>query len=774
MATCGFLLLFSLALAPSFVYGKDTERVAAASNIHTRRKREWIWNKLHVFEESNATLPQYIGTIKSNIQNHNAIYVLEGDGAGTIFKVDAVTGDISVYERLDREKKQEYSLKALIFDRVTKQPLEPPSTFHIAVYDINDNAPIFVQRLYNGSVSEMSPVGTSVMKVTAVDADDPTLHGHANVSYRVIRGQEFFKIDDSGIISTASPNLDREQKASYDIIVEAIDGKGLKSEESGTATVHIKLDDINDNSPTFEQNTFLFEVSENIPERGEVGRLKVRDIDEPQNRQTKYSFVRGAYQDTFEIIPNPNTNEGIIKAKKQLDFEKISSYRFDIEATDADIHHVYTKLKGPKSIASVTINVKDVDEPPVFSKLSYVFEVQEESTDKNPIGSVHAVDPDRAKRQIRYTIIGSSDFGISNRGFITAKKQLDREEHSWHNITVVANELDGNQIVPRLESNAKVYIKVLDINDNAPTLDLPVQPVQVCENAAPGKVVTLVSATDADELPVDVKFKYVLASEDSNFTLIDNRDNTANVTVKYGQFDRKLVDIHELLIVISDNGVPLKSSTNTLTIEVCKCNEAGEFLCERAEKQTGVSIGALLAIIFVCTVMIIVVLLLIAWKKRHEKDLNILKKNVAEIHEQLVAYDEEGGGEMDTTSYDVSVLNSVRQSAMTSPRITLKDRPCVYSQVQKPPGNGLSGTGEMALVIEMKKDEADNDGDLLPYDTLHLYGYEGTESIAESLSSLGSRSSDSDIDYDFLNDWGPRFKMLAELYGLDPHEELMY
>ena len=57
---------------------------------------------------------------------------------------------------------------------------------------------------------------------------------------------------------------------------------------------------------------------------------------------------------------------------------------------------------------------------------------------------------------------------------------------------------------------------------------------------------------------------------------------------------------------------------------------------------------------------------------------------------------------------------------------------------------------------------------------LHIYGYEGAESIAESLSSLGTDSSDSDIDYDFLNDWGPRFKMLAELYGSDPQEELVY
>lgn len=179
--------------------------------------------------------------------------------------------------------------------------------------------------------------------------------------------------------------------------------------------------------------------------------------------------------------------------------------------------------------------------------------------------------------------------------------------------------------------------------------------------------------------------------------------------------------------------------------------------------------------LFVVPFLYAVIILLIGLWKRQKKNLNFPSKHVAEIHEQLVSYDEEGGGEMDTTSYDVSILNSARQRSMRSPpRMTLESKPCVYSQVQKPTRDGLSGTGEMAIMIEMKKDEADNDGDLLPYDTLHIYGYEGAESSAESLSSLTSGSSDSDMDYDFLNDWGPRFKMLAEIYGLEPNEDLLY
>lgn len=68
---------------------------------------------------------------------------------------------------------------------------------------------------------------------------------------------------------------------------------------------------------SFSEN-FTFEVPENVSLTGEVGRLKVEDIDEPQNRDTKYSFRQGNYQDTFKIIPNRYTNEGVIQPTKVL------------------------------------------------------------------------------------------------------------------------------------------------------------------------------------------------------------------------------------------------------------------------------------------------------------------------------------------------------------------------------------------------------------------------------------------------------------------------
>lgn len=91
-------------------------------------------------------------------------YILDGEGAGTIFIIDEVTGDIHATKSLDREKKSHYVLHAQALDRYTEEALEPKSEFIIKVQDINDNAPKFPDAPFVATVPEMSEVGESSFK----------------------------------------------------------------------------------------------------------------------------------------------------------------------------------------------------------------------------------------------------------------------------------------------------------------------------------------------------------------------------------------------------------------------------------------------------------------------------------------------------------------------------------------------------------------------------------------------------------------------------------
>lgn len=89
----------------------------------------------------------------------NIKYTISGEGAGSIFIIDELTGDIHATERLDREEKAFYTLRAQARNRLSNDPLEPESEFVIKVQDINDSEPKFLEGPYIGSVAELSPIG---------------------------------------------------------------------------------------------------------------------------------------------------------------------------------------------------------------------------------------------------------------------------------------------------------------------------------------------------------------------------------------------------------------------------------------------------------------------------------------------------------------------------------------------------------------------------------------------------------------------------------------
>ncbi|XP_048403001.1 cadherin-8 [Stegostoma tigrinum] len=735
-----------------------------------RAKRGWVWNQMFVLEEFSGPEPILVGRLHTDLDlaNRNVKYILSGEGAGTIFMINDKTGDIHAMKRLDREEKAEYTLTAQAIDRDTDKPLEPPSEFTIKVQDINDNAPEFPDEPYHVTVPEMSSVGTSVMGITATDADDPVYGNSAKLVYSILEGQPYFSIEPhTGIIRTALPNMDREAREEYLVVIQAKDMGGHMGGLSGTTTVTVTLTDVNDNPPKFTQSLYHLSVLEDMAVGDVAGRVKANDRDLGQNARSLYEIIDGDGMDVFEITTDSQTQEGVVTLKKPLDFETKRSYTLKVEAGNAHIDPRFIS-KGPfKDTAAVKITVEDADEPPVFSLPAYFLEVRESVNVGSVIGQIMARDPDIVVSPIRYSIDRHTDlerlFNVNaDDGKITLAKPLDRETEVWHNITVIATETRNHSQVSRVP----VAIKVLDVNDNAPELASQTE-AYLCENGKSGQVIQTVSAIDKDDPKAGQYFFYNLAPEISrnpNFTIKNNADNSVSILARHSGFSRQKQDIYFLPIIISDSGNPPMSSTNTLTIRVCGCSTDGTVQSCNVEAfvlPIGLSMGALIAIL-ACIILLLVIVVLFVTLRRHKNEPLIIKDD-EDVRENIIRYDDEGGGEEDTEAFDIATLQNPDGFNGFLPRKDIKpDLQYVPRQSLPPVPNGV----DVDEFINVRLHDADIDPTAPPYDSIQIYGYEGRGSTAGSLSSLETTSTDSEQNFDYLKEWGPRFKKLGDMYAV--------
>lgn len=746
------------------------KRLNEEQRVLHRSKRGWVWNQMFVLEEFSGPEPILVGRLHTDLDpgSSKIKYILSGDGAGTIFVINDKTGDIHAMKRLDREEKAEYTLTAQAVDRDTNQPLEPPSEFIIKVQDINDNAPEFVEGPYHATVPEMSVVGTFVTKVTATDADDPVYGNSAKLVYSILEGQPYFSIEPhTAIIKTALPNMDREAKEEYFVVIQAKDMGGHMGGLSGTTTVTITLTDVNDNPPKFAQSLYHFSVMEDVALGEPIGRVKANDLDIGENAKSSYDIIEGDGMDIFEITTDAQTQDGIIRVRKPLDFETKKSYTLKVEAANIHIDPRFLSGGPFKDTATVKIVVEDADEPPVFSSPTYLLEVHENAALNSVLGQVTAHDPDVSSSPIRFSIDRHTDlerqFNINAEdGKITLATPLDRETSTWHNITIVATETRNHSQVSRVP----VAIKVLDVNDNAPEFASEHEAF-LCENGKPGQVIQIVSAVDKDDPKNGHYFLYSLLPEmvnNPNFTIKKNEDNTLSILAKHSGFSRQKQEVYLLPIVISDSGTPPMSSTSTLTIRVCGCSSDGIVQSCNVEAYVlpiGLSMGALIAIL-ACIILLLVIVVLFVTLRRHKNEPLIIKDD-EDVRENIIRYDDEGGGEEDTEAFDIATLQNPDGINGFLPRKDIKpDLQFMPRQGLAPVPNGV----DVDEFINVRLHEADNDPTAPPYDSIQIYGYEGKGSAAGSLSSLESSTSDSDQNFDYLSEWGPRFKRLGELYSV--------
>uniref|UniRef100_A0A8B9J1D2 Protocadherin Fat 4 n=1 Tax=Amazona collaria TaxID=241587 RepID=A0A8B9J1D2_9PSIT len=482
---------------------------------------------------------------------------------GNKFSVGTIDGEVRLTGELDREAVSNYTLTVIATDK--GQPSLSSSTdVVVIVLDINDNNPLFAQKLYKVEVGENTLTGTDLIQVFAVDGDEGT---NGQVRYAIVSGDanNEFRIDSvTGVITVAKP-LDREKKPSYTLTVQSSD-RG-SSPRTDTTTVSIILKDVNDYIPTFELSPYSVNVPENLETLPKVIlQVVARDDDQGLNSKLTYMLVTGNEEGAFTLSAS-----GELRLVQSLDREAKEHYMLLITAADAGS----PALTGTGTIA---VTVDDVnDNVPTFAFNVYSATVPEDAPTGTDILLVNSSDADASTNAvISYRLTGgNSQFTINpSTGQIITSALLDREARENYTLLVVAS--DGG--FPRaLSSSTSVFVSVADVNDNPPKFHHHPYVTHVPSPTTSGSFVFAVTVTDADA-GSNAELHYSLVGKNSEKFHIDPVRGAILAANSLAGESEVTISVH-----VRDSGRYPKTDSTTVTVRFV--NRA-EFPRVQADQET--------------------------------------------------------------------------------------------------------------------------------------------------------------------------------------------
>lgn len=342
---------------------------------------------------------------------------VNGLGSHEPFTINPQTGAITTTAALDRETTSAFLLTVTAKDGGNPS-LSDTTDVEISVTDCNDNAPMFKVPLYQASIPEDALIGTSVVQITATDLD---IGLNGRVRYTLSdkdREEGSFVVDPtSGIIRT-NKGLDRETVAVYHLSAIGID-KGTPA-MSSSVEVQVRLEDVNDNPPTFSADKIVLYVPENSPVGSVVGEIHAHDPDEGVNAIVTYSIIGGDDSNSFSLVTRPGSERAQLLTMIELDYESPKKkYEIIVRATSPPL----------RNDAHVEIWVTDInDNAPLLKDFQVVFNNFRDCFPSGEVGRIPAFDADVTDK-LNYRILSGNNANLvklnSSTGSLTLSPQLN-------------------------------------------------------------------------------------------------------------------------------------------------------------------------------------------------------------------------------------------------------------------------------------------------------------------------------------------------------------
>lgn len=420
--------------------------------------------------------------------------------------------------------------------------------------------PTFPRPSYFKEVLENTPVGTTVITINVEPSSQPGL----DITYAISPASIGFDIDakTGAVTISRSPDYETIRDKNFYLTVTT---------SFASTRLVISIMDVNDNTPEFEQKTYMRTVSEDISSSASILEVKANDKDSGQNGDVSYSLKNpGGVNSAFEVDPY---NGQVFLRNARLDRETTPRYELIITAEDNGIPKRSSETK-------VIITVSDVnDNSPSFDRPKYTHTISENVAPGSTLLRVTATDKDEGtNQQLSYRILYNdfsnavlSKFEINREtGDIILKQALDYENLAERSVAITVEASDAG--IPPRKGTAIVVIDVKDFNDNAPVFRQSCIEY-VMESAKIGSVVCTVSASDRDASAPNNEIVYSLGRSPADLPFaVDPATGQVKVTNNL-DYDDPSKRSFEFTIIATDRGVPPKSMSTIARIKLTNVND---------------------------------------------------------------------------------------------------------------------------------------------------------------------------------------------------------